>query len=189
MPDEALPRLGQRMNLVLRTGADPLALITAIRREVHALDPNQPVYNVTTMEETLGRSLATQRLSTMLLMMFACVALVLAAVGIYGVMSYVVTQRRHEIGIRMALGAQRADVLRLILRQGMWLTACGVALGLTASFALSRLMASLLFGVSPTDPLTFLLVAVTLAVVTLAACLVPARRAIKVDPMTALRYE
>jgi putative ABC transport system permease protein len=181
--------LAPRMNLVLRTSADPLALAAAVRREVQSLDPNQPLYNITTMEETLDRSLATQRLSTMLLMMFAGVALVLAAVGLYGVMSYVVTQRRHEIGIRMALGAQRADVLRLILRQGMWLTACGVVLGLTASFALSRLMASLLFGVSPTDPLTFVLVALALAVVTLVACLVPARRALKVDPMIALRYE
>jgi putative ABC transport system permease protein len=188
-PDEILPMLAPRMNLVLRTSADPLALAAAVRREVQALDPNQPLYNITTMEETLDRSLATQRLSTMLLMMFAGVALVLAAVGLYGVMSYVVTQRRHEIGIRMALGAQRADVLRLILRQGMWLTACGVVLGLTASFALSRLMASLLFGVSPTDPVTFVLVALALAVVTLVACLVPARRALKVDPMIALRYE
>jgi putative ABC transport system permease protein len=188
-PDEILPMLAPRMNLVLRTTADPLALTAAVRREVQALDPNQPVYNVTTMEQTLDRSLATQRLSTMLLMMFACVALVLAAVGIYGVMSYVVTQRRHEIGIRIALGAQRVDVLRLVLRQGMWLTACGVLVGLVAAFALSRLMASLLFGVSPTDPLTFGLVALGLAVVTLIACLVPARRALKVDPMIALRYE
>ncbi|MBA2731391.1 MAG: ABC transporter permease, partial [Acidobacteria bacterium] len=188
-PDKLLPRLASRMNLLLRTTDDPLTLSAAVRREVQALDPNQPVYNVTTMEQTLDQSLATQRLSTMLLMMFAGVALVLAAVGIYGVMSYVVTQRRHEIGIRMALGAQRADVLRLILRQGMWLTACGVALGLVAAFALSRLMASLLFGVSPTDPLTFAGVAVALAVVTLAACLIPARRALKVDPMIALRYE
>jgi putative ABC transport system permease protein len=188
-PDEVLPMLGPRMNLVLRTAADPLTLTAAVRREIQALDPNQPVYNITTMERILDRSLATQRLSTMLLMMFACVALVLAAVGIYGVMSYVVTQRRHEIGIRMALGAQRADVLRLVLRQGMWLMVCGVVLGLTAAFALSRLMASLLFGVSPTDPLTFVFVSVALAIVTLVACLVPARRALKVDPMIALRYE
>lgn len=188
-PDELLPRLGTRMNLLLRTSNDPLALTAAVRREVQALDPNQPLYNVTTMEQTLDQSLATQRLSTMLLMMFACVALVLAAFGIYGVMSYVVTQRRHEIGIRMALGAQRADVLRLILRQGMWLTAYGVVLGLAAAFGLSRLMSSLLFGVSPTDPLTFVLVALALGTVTLVACLVPARRALKIDPMVALRYE
>ncbi len=141
------------------------------------------------MEQTLDQSLATQRLSTTLLMLFACVALILAAVGIYGVMSYAVTQRRHEIGIRMALGAQQADVLRLILKQGMLLTVCGLALGLVAAYVLSRLMESLLFGVSPTDPLTFALVAVALAVVTLAACLIPARRAMKVDPMIALRYE
>jgi putative ABC transport system permease protein len=189
VPDEVLPMLAPRMNLVLRTSADPLSLTAAVRREVQALDPNQPVYNITTMEQTLDRSLATQRLSTVLLMMFACVALILAAVGIYGVMSYVVTQRRHEIGIRMALGAQRADVLRMILRQGMWLTACGVVLGLVAAFGLSRLMSSLLFGVSPTDPLTFVLVALALAAVTLVACLVPARRALKIDPMIALRYE
>ena len=188
-PAEVLPRIAGRMNLVLRTTADPLSLTAAVRREVQVLDPNQPVYNVTTMEQTLDESLATQRLSTTLLMLFACVALILAAVGIYGVMSYAVTQRRHEIGIRMALGAQQADVLRLILKQGMLLTVCGLALGLVAAYVLSRLMESLLFGVSPTDPLTFALVAVALAVVTLAACLIPARRAMKVDPMIALRYE
>jgi len=188
-PAEVLPRIAGRMNLVLRTTGDPLSLTAAVRREVQALDPNQPVYNVSTMEDTLDQSLATQRLSTTLLMMFACVALVLAAVGIYGVMSYAVTQRRHEIGIRIALGAQGSDVLRLVLKQGLLLTVCGVALGLVAAYVLSRLMASLLFGVSPTDPLTFALVALALAVVTLAACLIPARRAMKVDPMIALRYE
>ena len=189
IPDKFLPQISGRMNLVVRTASDPLSISTAIRREVQALDRNQPIYNVSTMEQTLDQSLATQRLATTLLALFAGVALILAAVGIYGVMAYSVTQRKHEIGIRMALGAQRRDVLKLVVSQGMLLALLGVGLGLIAAFALTRLMASLLYGVSATDPVTFAGIALLLALVALIANYIPARRATKIDPMIALRYE
>ncbi|MEK6299567.1 MAG: ABC transporter permease [Acidobacteriota bacterium] len=175
--------------LAVRTATSSQSAIAAIREEVRALDPDQPITNVATMEERLSQSLSQPRFSTLLLGLFAFVALLLAAVGIFGVMSYVVTQRTHEIGIRMALGAQRLDVLKLVVGHGMRLTLIGLAIGLAASFVLTRLMTSLLFGVSATDPLTFAAISLVLAGVGLAACYLPARRATKVDPMVALRYE
>jgi putative ABC transport system permease protein len=175
--------------LAVRTTASPQSAIAVIREQVRALDADQPITNVATMEERLSQSLSQPRFSTMLLGLFAAVALLLAAVGIFGVMSHVVTQRTHEIGIRMALGAQRLDVLKLVVGHGMRLTVIGLTIGLAASFALTRLMSSMLFGVSATDPLTFLAISVLLASVALLACYFPARRATRVDPMVALRYE
>ncbi len=181
-------RLGYA-NLVVRTTTDPTGLAAAVRKEVTAVDPNQPVANVKTMEQWVSESVAQPRFRTVLLGLFSAVALVLAVVGIYGVVAYAVTERTHEVGIRLALGARGRDVLRLVVGQGMKLTLCGVALGLAASLALTRLMSSLLFGVTAHDPVTFAGVTLLFATVALVACLIPARRATKVDPMIALRYE
>ena len=188
-PDDAFPFLASRANLIIRTTADPSNLTAAVRHEVQALDPNQPVYNVSTMERTLDQSLVTQRLSMTLLALLASLALILAAVGIYGVMSYTVTQRSHEIGIRMAIGAQPRDVFRMVIGRGMMLALIGVALGLMGAFGLTRLMATMLFGVEPTDPATFVSIGILLTGVALVACYVPGRRATRVDPLVALRYE
>jgi putative ABC transport system permease protein len=180
----------RRLNLVLGTETpDAASLTQAARAAVREFDPNQLIWRTQTMDELLGKSLAPRRFNMMLLAIFAGVALVLAGVGLYGVMSYTVTWRTHEIGIRMALGAQRGDVLRLVVSQGLALTLVGVALGLACALALSRVLTSLLFGISATDPLTYAGVALLLVAVALVACLVPARRATKVDPMVALRYE
>ena len=180
----------RRLNLVLSTETpDAASLTQAARAAVREFDPNQLIWRTQTMDELLGKSLAPRRFNMMLLATFAGVALVLAGVGLYGVMSYTVTRRTHEIGIRMALGAQRGDVLRLVVSQGLALTLVGVALGLACALALSRVLTSLLFGISATDPLTYAVVALLLVAVALVACLVPARRATKVDPMVALRYE
>jgi len=177
------------LSLVVRAKTDPRGIATAVRDQVWAIDPNQPVSHIRTMDQLLDGMMAQRRLNMVLFTLFGGVALVLAAVGVYGVISYSVTQRTHEIGIRMTLGAGRADVLKLIIRNGMMLVLIGVAIGLIAAAALTRLMATLLFGVSATDPATFAAIAGILTGVALAACFVPALRAIKVDPMVALRYE
>jgi putative ABC transport system permease protein len=176
-------------NLVIRTQGEPLNLVGAVRREVLAIDPEQPIAAVRTMNEWIDTSVATPRYRTVLLGLFAAVALLLASTGIYGVMSYSVAQRTHEIGVRMALGARRLDVLKLVIRQGMGLVLIGVVVGLLGAFALTRVMATLLFGVTARDPLTFVVVAMLLAMVAFVACYLPARRATKVDPLVALRYE
>ena len=177
------------MNLIVRASGDPLSLAPALRAQVWAGDHNLAIANLGTMKELVSASIMQQRFILLLLACFAALALLLAAVGIYGVMSYVVTQRTHEIGIRMALGAQLSDVLRLIVRNGIALTLVGVAIGLGLAFALTRLMTGLLFGVTPTDATTFAIVSAVLVLVALVACFIPARRATKVDPLVALRYE
>jgi putative ABC transport system permease protein len=175
--------------LAVRTDRDPLSAVAATREAVWAIDRDLPVSQVKTMAQVMSESVAEPRTYTLLLGLFGGVAMVLAAIGIYGVIAYAVTQRTREIGIRMALGAQTRDVMKLIVKEGMTLALVGVAIGLAASFALTRVMASLLFGVSATDPLTFTVIALVLALVGLLACYLPARRATKVDPMVALRYE
>ncbi|HZS07528.1 MAG TPA: ABC transporter permease [Blastocatellia bacterium] len=175
--------------IAVRSPLDQGALLAAVRREVQALDPNLPVSGVRTMEEVMAQSLATRRLVLTLFSLFAVVALVLAAVGLYGVLAWSVTERTRELGIRIALGANRRDVLRLIVGQGMKLVLLGIVIGLVVALALNRLIEKLLFGVSATDPLTFAAIASLLTAVALAACYLPARRATKVDPMVALRYE
>jgi len=180
----------RRLNLVIRTDArDASQIAQAARAEVKNFDSNQIIWRMQTLEELLGASLAPRRFNMLLLGIFAGVALILAAVGLYGVMSYSVSWRTQEIGLRMALGANRADVLRLVIRQGMTMTLIGLALGLIGAFALSRVIAGLLFGVSPKDPLTFAGVSIVLLAVALLACLLPALRATRVDPMVALRSE
>ena len=178
-----------RMTLFVRTGGDPLALAATVRAAVRELDKDQPLAAVMSLEEHLAESLAARRFNMLLLTLFAALALLLAAVGIYGVISYGVARRSHEIGVRMALGAQRADVMRLIARQGLGLTLAGIAVGLVLAAALTRLLSSLLFDVSATDPLTFGLTATLLMFVAVPATWIPARRATKVDPLTALRME
>jgi putative ABC transport system permease protein len=177
------------MTLMLRTRTDAGTVAPAARNVIHSLDPLQPIGEVSTMESLLATSVARSRFSASLLTVFSFVALVMAAVGIYGVMSYSVLQRTHEIGVRMALGAQRFDVLKLVVKKGIVLGVVGVAAGLAASFGLTRLISTLLFEVTATDKATFAIVSVGLFLVTLLACYIPARRATRVDPLKALRYE
>ena len=174
------------MGLVIRTAGDPAAFATTLRREVQTLDKDQPIYNVRTMDDVVMNSLGTRRVSMQLFAVFAIAALLLAAIGIYGVMAYTVTQRTQEIGIRMALGAQRSDVLGLVVRQGMTLAAIGVVAGLAGAFSLTRVMASLLFNVRPDDPAIYVAISLLLGAVAFLACYLPARRAAKLDPVTAL---
>ena len=187
MPHAQIP-LGS-MSLVLRATNDPRSLAGAVQREVHALDKDIPVYRIKTLDQYLGVAVAKPKFNALLLALFAGLALLLTAIGLYGVMAYSVIQLTQEIGIRIALGAQTGDVLQMVLRQGLKLTALGLALGLAAAYALTRYMQTLLFGVKPADPLTFGLIALLLIVVAIVACWIPARRATKVDPMVALRRE
>jgi putative ABC transport system permease protein len=175
--------------VVVRQTAGATNPTTAIRAAVQSIDKDLPVFGVNTMERRLSQSILPQRLNMWLISIFAATALLLAAIGLYGVMSYSVAESTREIGIRMALGARPADVLKLIVSQGMKVLLIGLAIGLGAAFVLTRLMGSLLFGVTATDALTFISVSLLLTVVALLACLIPARRAARVDPMVALRYE
>ncbi len=177
------------MTVIIKSSGDPNTLVAAARDQVKSVDSDQPIYNIRTMNDIRSESIASERLNLMLFSIFAGIALVLAVVGIYGVMSYSVTQRTHEIGIRMAIGAQPRDVFRMILGQGMILAFIGIGVGLVAAYLLTRLMATMLFGVGPTDPATFAVIAVILATVALLACYLPGRRATKVEPVVSLRYE
>ena len=177
------------MTVIIKATGDPNKLIAAARDQVKQVDPDQPIYNIKTMDEIRAESVAPERLNLTLFSIFAGIALVLAVVGIYGVMSYTVTQRTHEIGIRMAIGAQQRDVFRMVIGQGMMLALIGIAIGLVGAFALTRLMASMLFGVTATDPATFAAISILLTAVALMACYLPGRRATKVDPVISLRYE
>jgi len=177
------------MNLIVKSAADPGALTSAIRGAIASIDKDQPIFAIATMQQLVNDSVSTRRVTLILLGLFSGLALVLAAIGIYGVISYSVAQRTHEIGIRMALGADRSGVLRMILAQGVKIAAVGVVIGMAASLGLTRLMVKLLFDVSAADPLTFAAVALVLVLVAMLACYIPARRALRVDPIIALRYE
>jgi putative ABC transport system permease protein len=177
------------MAVYLRTTSGPDGLAQPLREQIQAVDPNLPVFGVQKLEDVVSESMANRRFAVQMIGLFGLVALLLAGIGIYGVMSYAVTQRTHEIGIRLALGAQGQDVLKMVVRQGLTLAVIGVGIGLVTAFALSRLISGLLYGVSATDPLTFLIIAALLTGVALLACYIPARRATKVNPLIALRYE
>jgi len=177
------------MNLVLRTSQNPDGIVAAVRNEVAALDKGVPVYQISTMDQLLSMSVAPRRFDMLLLSLFAAFALALAALGLYGVLSFVVTRRTREIGIRLAVGAQQGQILKLIAGQGLNLVMVGIALGLLASSILTRLMTGLLYGVSPSDPVTFGIVVLALVVVSCIACYVPTRRAMQVDPAIALHSE
>jgi putative ABC transport system permease protein len=182
-------RRSQSQAIVVRTSGDPTAMASAARGALAELDPRQPIFDVRPMSELVAASLAQRRFALMLMLVFAAVALLLAAVGIYGVMSYTVAQRTQEIGIRVALGATPGSVLSMVVRQGMHLVGLGLAVGLVASLALTRLVSSMLYGVSATDVPTFAAIAAVLAAVALVAIVIPARRATRVDPMLALRAD
>jgi putative ABC transport system permease protein len=177
------------MTLIVRTVSDPASLAGAVREKVLEVDRNQPVYDVATMQQRLAESVAPQRFNTLALGIFAGMAVMLAAIGVYGVMAYSVAQRTHEIGVRMALGAQRQDVVELVLRHGVLLVAFGVGLGVVGALTLTRFLSSLLYGVKPTDPLTLIAVSLILTSVALTASYIPARRATRLDAAAVLRGE
>ena len=177
------------MNIVLQSTRPLEALAPGIRRAVGEMDPALPIVQLRTMEEVVGASVTRQRFLSLLLAVFASVALILAAIGTYGILSYMVTEREREIGIRMALGAGQGQVLNLVLGQGLGIALIGIVLGIGGAFALSRVTSSLLYGVSPSDPLTYGAVAVVIALVATAACIVPSHRATRVDPLEAIRAE
>jgi putative ABC transport system permease protein len=189
IPAEFLIRVSGRMSVVIKTSSDPVNLIPAVRRAVMQVDPNQPTFLVQSMDQLLSTSLAPRRFAMLLLTIFAVIALALALIGVYGVMSYLVVQRTREIGIRIAFGATRKNVLETVLRQGMFPVAIGLVLGLVGSAALSRMLSGLLYGISPHDPIVYCLIPIFMITVALFANYVPARRALNIDPVTALRYE
>jgi len=189
VPDKFMPEIVVGANLMVRTSADPLSAVSAVRSQVAGPTNDQPMFGVQSMEQIIAQSLEERRFTMLLLIIFASTALVLASVGIYGVMSYSVTRRTHELGLRMALGATRGDVLNLVVREGMTVAAAGMAAGIVAALGLMRLLSSLLYGVRPTDPSTLVTVSLALAIVAFLASYIPARRATKVEPMNALRYE
>lgn len=189
IPEPLLPQMIKRINLVVRTTSEPTAIASAVRAQVSALKQDQPVYNIKTMEQIVADSIAPQRFSMILLSMFALVALILAAIGIYGLMAYSVSQRTHELGIRRALGARAMDILKQVVGEGMTLAGLGIVIGVVVAFALTRVLSSLLFEVSATDPYSFIGISLLLGIVALLANFIPARRATKIDPMIALRTE
>jgi len=187
MPQSQVPFT--QLIVVVKSSNDPHSLISSVNREVRSMDQELPVFSIKTMEEYISASVAAPRFNTTLLSIFAAVALVLTIIGLYGVMSYSVAQRTNEIGIRMALGAQTRDVLALIVKQGVMLVLIGLGLGMVGALALTRLLATLLFGVTAKDPMTFISIAALLSLVALLACFIPAWRATRVDPLEALRCE
>jgi putative ABC transport system permease protein len=177
------------MTVFVRTASDPLSFVAAVRSSVSAIDKNQPIYDARTLAQRVSEATAVTRSLTVLFSAFALLALVLGSVGIYGIVAYAVTQRTHEIGVRMALGARAGDILRLILKHGVVLVFSGVVIGIAGALALTRFLASLLFGVTPTDAVTFVVVSGLFFLIAIVATFIPARRATKVDPLKALRYE
>jgi ABC-type antimicrobial peptide transport system permease subunit len=187
VPHAYFPRAN--VNLFVRTSADPLTMVRAVVTAIRALDPDQVIADIATMDQVVSRTIAQPRLLLWLLGSFAAVALLLAAIGLYGVISYVVGQRRQEIGVRIALGARRVDVVRMVVQDGMALAGLGVALGLAGALATTRVLSGQLFGITATDASTFVTVALVLSATALIACLAPAARAARVDPIAALRME
>jgi putative ABC transport system permease protein len=185
----AVAAMWNPMNLVIRTSGEPGSQVSAVRSSLGSIDPNIPVYEIRTVDELLSSSLGSRRFTMFLLGTFAAVALLLACVGLFGVMAYLVSQRTHEIGVRLALGARPGDVFRLIIGRGMALATAGSALGLAGAWAIGRFLESMLYQIKPSDPITLASAPVLLLAVAFLACYMPARRAMKVDPMVALRYE